>query len=301
MLNTMNVEEGNNVPALTKAQSEERRRMLVWFEQHVEAGRKKPFSELVTLTPILAEILLEHNPINRPLSKPNVADLMSDVGAGRWTLNGESIVVSKKGYVLDGQHRCWIVKHTGVAIETFMTFGIDEEARYTIDIGKPKSAPNFLSMKGRKDTNNLAAAVGCYLQWRQHGYIRYSGGRPTKTEVLAGADLFKGIDDSVALVTGATKRGLGSRSVLAFCHYVFWKRSGRENADHFMLRLIEGDGLKKGDPILVCRNRLTGNMHRGNTANDRAELVFKAWNHYRRGETVTSLKLSGGKLPKVER
>lgn len=50
-------------------------RMKSWLEERVEAGKKKRSAEVVTLTPVLASLLLERNPINRPISKRNAADL----------------------------------------------------------------------------------------------------------------------------------------------------------------------------------------------------------------------------------
>ena len=59
------------------------------------------------------------------------------------------------------------------------------------------------------------------------------------------------INSPTSVTMAPSNATIGSHAVLAFCHYVFWKASSRENADHFMTKLIEGDGLKKGDPILV--------------------------------------------------
>lgn len=297
MTNAASVEAG--APVLTRAQSEERRRMTVWLEERIAASKKKPSAEVVTLTPVLAQLLLERNPVNRPIGRYNSAVLASDVSSGRFMFNGESIVVSNTGFLLDGQHRCITVVGTGTPIETVIAFGPKEEARFTIDIGSPKSAPHFLAMKGRKDTNNLAAAVGNYLQWRKTSKLTHVE-RPTKTEIVEAADHFHGMDTSVGFVHAATKRRLGSRSILAFCHFVFWKKAGREAADYFILKVMDGDGLRKGDPILYCRNRLM-EMERGVRPNDRAEVIFKCWNAHRRGETVTKVLVTGGSLPKVER
>lgn len=291
-------------PRLTKARAEERERMVEWLEQRIAASKKKPSAEVVTLTPVLAQLLLEegHNPVNRPFSQRNSADIGADIANGRFEFNGESIVISNTGILLDGQHRCAQVVATGRSIETVMVFGPKEAARFTIDIGKSKTVSNFLAMKGRHYTGVLGAAVNYHLQWRKNGALLYGGGKnyPTKSEILAAADELRGMDTSVEFTAPTMKSPVRSHAVLAFCHFVFWKKSGREAADHFILRLIEGDGLKRTDPILYCRNRLV-KCGRSEPAGERAELIFKCWNAHRLGHSIDHVKLTGGALPKVER
>jgi hypothetical protein len=305
MLNTLSTEQINETttaPVLTRAQTEERRRLTVWLDERVAASKKKGTAEVVTLVPALAQLLLERNPINRPISKRNAADLASDIANRRFMFNGESIVVSKTGVLLDGQHRCQQVVATGAPIETVIVFGPDDDARFTIDTGKSKTVSNFLAMKGRMYTHALGAAVNYHLQWRQFNYVNYASSPnvPTKAAILAAADELKGIDTSVEFTAGCMKT-IRSHAVLAFCHYVFWKRSSREAADHFILKLIEGDELRKDDPILFCRRHLE-RARRGETANSKIELIFRAWNYHRNGTRIQKpIRCNGQLLPKVER
>lgn len=287
------------VPVYTKAQTEERRRMVEWLDGCISASKKKPSAEVVTLTPMLASLLLSRNPVNRPIGRYNLENLKADVANKRWEFNGESLVVARSGVLIDGQHRCETVIATNIAIETVIVFGPREEARYTIDIGKPKTAPNFLHMKGWTDTNNMSAMITLLLQYRATGNIHHGYDRPTKTEILEAAEGYKGLQESIDAVRDATKKKLGSRSVLAFCHYTFWKKAGREACDLFISQMIEGEGIRKGSPIYYCRERLIG-MDRGTRAESRAELIFKCWNAWRRNETITKVVLNGN-LPKVER
>lgn len=299
MLNLIDTTKDDNNTKV-KGDSKVQERLRLWLEERIAAGKKKPTAEVVTLVPALAALLLERNPVNRPISKQNANELKSDVASQRFVFNGESIVVSDTGVLMDGQHRCLTVVETGVPIETAIVFGPKEAARFTIDTGRSKTVSNFLAMKGRHYTHALGAACGYIVQWKQGGKINYAGDqRPSKQTVLAAADELKGIDDSVEFTQAAMKT-VRSHAVLAFCHWVFWKKSSREAADAFMSKLIEGDGLKKGDPILWCRNKLIASS-RGVHAGDRAELIFKTWNAHRLGQTITAFRVSGGPLPKVER
>lgn len=281
--------------------ADEHRRAIKWLDERIEASKKKPSVEIVALTPVLASLLLTRNSINRPISKLNALSLASDIASGRFVFNGESIVVSDKGHLNDGQHRCMQVVATGQAIETVIVFGAKEATRFTIDTGRSKSASNLLHMKGRKYTHVLAAAVNYHLQWQTSGYLAHGGKAtmPTKAQIVAAADELHGLDKSIDFTVDSMKT-VRSHAVLAFCHFVFKRRAGVEAADEFISKLIDGDGLRKGDPIHYCRNRLLG-MSRGTTANDRCELIFKCWNKWRTGGTVTTFRFTGGKLPKVER
>lgn len=301
MLNVLTekqIEEAT-APAKPVGSATEINRMTEWLDERIAKGKKTPLAEVVTLTPVLASLLLQRNSINRPIGRYNMDSLRSDTSNGRFMFNGESIVISNAGTLLDGQHRCLTVVETRTPIQTVIVFGPKEDARYTIDIGKPKSAPNFLAMKGAADANNLAATLGLLIQYADTGTLTYGIVRATKTQIIDGYERFRGVDASVSFVVDATKKKLGSRSALAFCHYIFKRKAGAEAADNFMQRLIDGDGLKKGDPIYHTRERLL-KFDRGTRAETRIEVVFKGWNAWRRNETVSNIR-SSGNLPKVER
>lgn len=313
MLDTTTVaEQAAPATILTKAQTEERRRLKEWLESRIIAGAKKPSAEVVTLVPMLAQLLLERNHNNRPISKRNAEDLASDIANQRFQYNGQSISLSVTGVLLDGQHRCFQVSTTGIPIETVIAFGVKDDARFTIDTGRPKSVANFLAMKEYSYAKVLGPVAANYLQWRQKGYLAFGGNqRPTKAETLATADQFPDLEKSVEFTALTTKSPVRSHVILAFCHYVFWKRASREAADHFLSKLIDGHGLPKGDPILYCRNKLINMPSNSGGASGylKAELIFRCWNAHRLNQTMDRCKLSGGKLingkpaklPKVER
>ncbi len=187
-----------------------------------------------------------------------------------------------------------------------IVFGPKETARFTIDIGKSKTVGDYLAMKGRAYAAVLGPTINYVLQYRKFGYLpRPSSLRdqrafamPTKIEIVEAAGEIEGIDISVEFTAPAMKT-LRMHSVLAFCHKVFWSKTRRrEDADTFITQLITGEGLRRDSPILVCRNRLL--RMAGGRANEKSEVIFKAWNAWRRNESLASFRISGGKLPKVE-
>lgn len=302
MLNVLTekqVEEAVSKPLGTPT---EVKRMKEWLDERVAKGGKTPYAEVVTLTPVLAALLIDINSGNRQIGNFNAEQIKTDILNGRFEFNGESIVISDSGILLDGQHRCHAVIETRTSIPAVLVFGPKVSARFTIDIGRPKSAANFLKMKGYTDSASLAAAVALIIQYNKTGTIPINFQRATKTEVVTAVDELRGVQASIDAVQSSAKMRLGSRSILGFCHYVFKKRAGIVAADEFINKLIDGDGLRKGDPIYHCRKRLI-EMDSNARANSRCELIFRGWNAWRSGATVNpdkGIRLSGI-TPKLER
>lgn len=287
-------------PVATKAQEVERRRMSDWLDKRIAAGKQQYSCEVVSLTPVLAQLLLERNKHNRRVSKRNARGLASDIAAGRFIFNGASITVQKNGDLGDGQHRCEAVIETGKPITIVMVFGVEKAARYTIDTGKSKSAADMLHMKGFDYSKVHAAVMSFYLEMKSTGSLTQGGSTaPTTSQKVNAADEIAGVSESIVFTSGAMKTIRGHAQA-AFCHHMFWKRSGRAAADEFISRLIDGDEIRKTSPIYYCRNRLMGQM-RGDLAGARIELIIKCWNAWRLGQVSPSFRIVGGPIPKVER
>jgi hypothetical protein len=276
---------------------EETRRMKKWLENHILNGKDKWHAIVVTVTPVLARLLLLKNPINRPYSRRGRNELQQDMEKGRFVFNGESIVISKIGNVLDGQHRLDSIVKTGVPIETVMVFGVEDEARFTIDTGRNKSVSNFLAMKGRDYTQVTGAAMGYWLMWKEHNTFDLShNSAPSKAAILEACDKHPGIDDSAAF-TYPCMQTVRGHAVLTFIHFALWKKFGRAEADEFLTKVIFGEDLHRGHPIWYCRNRLH-KMDRTTRAHTKVELLFKVWNAYRNKQGVEHCKITG-KFPKL--
>lgn len=112
------------------------------------------------------------------------------------------------------------------------------------------------------------------------------------------------VDDNPTIINSLTevkRKGsdaLGGRSMLAFCHWIFSLASSSADASSFIASLAAGINLSGRSPILYARNRLMAD--RRLTPGERAELIFRAWNADRRGETPKTLPVLGGPLPIVE-
>ena len=71
-----------------------------------------------TITPEKAVEYLRHNTNNyRKLSLATVSKYVAEIKAGRWQLNGETIVFGEDGILKDGQHRLAAIAKAGKPIE----------------------------------------------------------------------------------------------------------------------------------------------------------------------------------------
>lgn len=270
----------------------------MWLDEQLAAARVEGVVCCVTeITVPLARVMLGQNPANRRVSDVTVEKIARDIENENYVLNGESIIVSNDGTLNDGQHRLCAVLQADKSIHSVIVFGPARQSRVTVDQGRSKMVGDYLAMEGHKDSLALAAAAGYLWQWQNKGrLVKQSIERPNKGEVLAIVEECPGITRSVAVVGG---NGIGGRGLLAFCHFAFTSVSNEEIATKFVAALISGANLLSRDPILYARNRLMAD--RRLSPNEKAELLFRAWNAHRRGDLPKTLIINGQALPKLER
>lgn len=251
------------------------------------------FGEVVVLTPELAGIFLEANPLNRNLSKTNLRKFTRDLVDGRWRLNGESMIIANTGEMNDGQHRCQIVFETGVSMETFISFGVERSTRLTTDQGAVRTAGNFLAMVGVANSTAVAHACRLLHQYEKFGRVgRGPDTIPTKIVIQEVAEENPGLADSIEATVPRKARMVCSRGIMVFCHYVFAKID-RTDADDFMDKVGSGLNLGEGDPIVALRDRLERYRDaKKSNEPDTVQCFFRAWNFYRANKTIRSIQLS---------
>lgn len=277
-------------------------RMRQWVADRVAACQKDPVLESVTLTPVLAKLLLERNTENRPISEVGLERIKRDIERNHWQFNGEPIIVAKDGQLNDGQHRCRAVVETGIPVRMVIVFGPQRDSRLTLDQGVTRTVGHYLTMLGHTDANALAGVGNNIYSYQSLGYLSARGrDRATKSECRDLVEETKGIAESLSFVSRKGAGAVASRSTLAFVHWALARRAGERAANAFMSKLLNGANLPKGSPILYARNRLIEIKSKINL-NEKAEMMFRAFNLWAAGETdCKRIPLMGGKLPKIEK
>lgn len=268
--------------------SPDRSRASRWLQaQLLRSRREGVFTITAELTPELAELLLQANVENRPLSASKLRDYTRDVKAGDWQHNGEPVIVAETGELNDGQHRCNAVIEAGRSIVTQMTFGVERESRRTVDIGLKRTIGSILTMTGHKDGNRLAHAAAHIMVFDRHDMIsRNPEHRPTTIEIQDWCNAHPELPEQ--LFWGRrVKHTLGGSVGLFAALYHLMARKSEADADAFFGALIDGEGLRKGSPVYLLRELLI--KEKGNKRKlpeqDVAALAIKSWNLFRANKT----------------
>lgn len=129
----------------------------------------RPYVENVTITPQVAQMMLEHNTHNRNLTESRAQAYARDMASGNWRYTGEGIKFGPDGTLLDGQTRLRAIVLSGVTITMPVWRGIDPDAQLVMDSGRPRSNSDALSLRGEKDVVTLRAIICADFQWCHYG------------------------------------------------------------------------------------------------------------------------------------
>lgn len=257
-------------------------------------------TEITTITPEIAEAMLEGNEDNRRFSRGNLAKLSLALRRGEWALNGEAIKVSETGSVLDGQHRLLASVNTGMPFDTVLITGLPAATRDTMDQGKSRTVADVLALNGYWNVNELAAIVSGIIQAEERGiFSAVSGklsGSVTAQQVVGKLTREPSLVDVMRSV-GTMKKFLTVR-VAGILRYSF-DQIDIDDSEDFFTKLRTGEGLRSGDPLLALRvSLLAMHDHRGYRGHRdpirMSGVTIKAWNAYRDGATIERLSYRPG-------
>lgn len=243
-------------------------------------------SNIVTVTPELAARWLEGNTHNRPLRQANVESMMAAMQAGRWRLNGESIIFDTNGTLVDGQHRLWACVESKCQFETVVVTDVDPDSFLTIDQGAKRSAADALwvndkeLVKGAKLTGVAAAAI---LVWQYRNENLFSNVRLPSTDVV------RLVNEEPRLIHWVKEAGRAARGLRGFSTPVaatlhLGCNGFPEKAEEFLHRFVDGMNLGQGNPILALRGRILSNPPYRTW--ERLYLSVSAWNAFAQGRQL---------------
>lgn len=257
----------------------------------------KPIRIRMLVTPEMAKHWLETtNTRNRPISEMHWMKIWLDIVEGRWRYNGEPISFGFNGALLNGQHRLRACAESVTAIDSDVIFGLDPDVMNTIDIGKVRTAANIAHLEGVENASAACAAAHLILL-HEGGGIQQLGNKqaePSKTKINERVRA----DHRIAEVAGCAisrGRGLAPPRVLIFCYYLF-SAQNQDLADRFFGQFESGARLTQDNPVYILRERLrTNSISKARLPLlEIVALFFKAWNTYRAGKPVKSLRWNNG-------
>ncbi|HET8687537.1 MAG TPA: hypothetical protein VFM18_12870, partial [Methanosarcina sp.] len=105
--------------------------------------------ETKTITPELAEVLLENNiSNNRKLKEKLVKKYVQDILSDNWCIS-DALKFDKNGNLIDGQHRLHAVIAANKAVKFAIVRNYEPEAAQVLDIGCKRTASDIAALQGK--------------------------------------------------------------------------------------------------------------------------------------------------------
>lgn len=250
--------------------------------------------KIMTVTPEVALEFLARNTNNRQLNPKLTKQYATDMKAGRWQFNGETIKVASDGTLLDGQHRLQAVYESEATVQMLVVTDLPRNAFETIDIGLKRTSGSILALQGHKNTVSLASAA----RWLNV----YETQRSSNTKVTD-QELKDVIERHPLLVhyTNEIKRrkALPSSFITVAC--LGAEKYGQDRVNPFVHQMIEGENLQRGNPIYTLRERLMQSTKQNRIISEAAFIYsLKAFKAFINNTQLFQLKiLKGETLPRI--
>lgn len=216
-------------------------------------------TQVETITPEIAHIMLSKNLNNRPLV--NVERFENLLRGHQFVLTHQGIAFDQEGNLLDGQTRLHAIWNTGISATIMVTRGLPKVSENgqviktidCIDCGRARSIADQLSVGyGFKNTaKNCAAARAVLMFATPDTRIKL-----TPTTAVFILNNYESIQ-SLAAKADAYRALMNASVIAAFGIAI---KSYPEIAHTFVEPYIKGENLSLGSPILTLRNYIINNI-----------------------------------------
>jgi hypothetical protein len=212
-----------------------------------------------TITPEIARKYLLSNVSNRKLNQSWVKFLVSEIKEGRWQLNGETIIFSDTGELLDGQHRLHAIAISGIAVPSLVTRGAHSNTWGTINITKARTPANALQREGFTNATRIAAVCRRLMVYKaniESGRVGDMKTRLSSSRVLEYASERLNIIDAVLAAMPATRTKSVPEAVIGAWYFIASNTPGvGPLRDETLRTLVTGVPGYEGDPVLAIREK----------------------------------------------
>ncbi len=255
-----------------------------------------PTSQVINITPELANSLLQRNEMNRNLKVHQVAAYAAQMRQGNFkSMNGQTISIAGSlttGKLIDGQHRLNAIIDAGVTLPFLVVTGLSNDVIPTIDTGAKRTVGDLFDMNGVTHGRNLSACISTYAKLCSRNDIEKvrkvdSGLVEYKLTPDAIYNMYftmqKDADEVIEMSRDywAKFRVLGPSQIGAMMLYTRLHSQFKDRADaEFWEPLFTGD--RAIGMILVCRNLLIEELglqkHKRSKPTELVNAIIKAYN-----------------------
>jgi len=232
-----------------------------------------PLNGWILVTPEIAKMLKKFNTANYRVLEPKaVLKYASDMKAGLWQKNGESIIFSKEGQQKNGQHRLEGVIKSGVPTVMYLIFDADNCTIY--DLQRKRTCVQSLRAAGYSVTNISTATARTMIAG---SILRFSSVKVGDGEIC---DYVANHYETLKRVEGLVKCRIGkekmianrsSCAVIAYCMLRTGEIPESELVDFFTAMNSNRDCGANRDvsSALALRKQIDAFEGHGDTINDR--------------------------------
>ena len=262
-------------------------------KQKLKTERTK--MRLEEICPTRAKQLLAQNHTNRNLNQRLVGKLTEAIVNDHWKVNGETIKVSKRGRLLDGQHRLHAIIMAKKPAKTYLIDGLEEDCHSTIDAGLRRTGGHALQFLGVKNSNLVASTIGMVYRIRTKDLK--TSPKYTNEDIVREYQIDpKGYSNAATYIAGKLWLKKFAGSSVASASYYLTQKLNEDQSNAFFGALASGENMQHGDPVFALRNQLMnkrsiqGKLERGKAVryNVYQDIAY-AWNACRDKKDVKKI------------
>jgi hypothetical protein len=257
---------------------------------------------LIMLTPELAVEFEKRIPRRQRRKSPRlVAKYSTDAVANKWPFIGDALRFNTENQLIDGQHRCEVVKQTGVSIPTIIVFGLDNDAIVPMDSGKSRRFEDLLDMEEHiENATQVAGLTRRVTHWMLGNYgtpnvarvlnPQWLNASPTNEQLWT---VYRALKDELI---ESTRQGMSysrffkkSAGPLVFSFtWLLLTRIDLDAREKFFHELKDGPGKQPACPAISQLTRKLNEKYAKGSAPTPWEwqhYLFQAWNRMIQGDT----------------
>jgi hypothetical protein len=250
------------------------------------------------ITPHRALELLNTSAGNRSIRRSMVLRFAEDMENGKWVVNGEPVIISNTGRLIEGHHRMHACIRAATAFETVTIYGIPDSAFPTLNTGGSRSPGDVFNIERVPNANKVTSLITKSLHYH------HSIGKTTINQWNLPYNLTKqkllevyrtdpeGYDAATSRV-GTLYNEIPQivPSIAGGMHYLF-TTVDTKMAEDFMQRFISGANMSETHPAMALRRAWAkrGTYKRRSGAEEMMVITCHAWNAFRNGRDIRILR-----------
>ena len=274
---------------------------------------KELFTKMVLITPESAKELLKLNVSNRPLNQVTVDWYAKQMTNGQWTISGQTISISDKNTLIDGQHRLAAVVKSGKEIMFNVAYNVPFQSFVNYDSVRSRGLCDVFAIENILNYKSISAIISKYnaLSLGQIAYLGFgssnqSGGikkrvKFTNIEALnlynSKKELFQEIQHISDRCYGRIKLFPASQ-VGAFMYYLIVdKKHNKEKVFSFFTQLFFNENVENKSIYNLREKLINGSIGQFRMV-PKLKYIYlvKCWNAYIKGKEIKIYSFSENEL-----